>query len=153
MRVYLGSDHGGFQQKRRLIDWLDGRGIEAVDKGDFEATPEDDYPDYALAVGRAVQEDPGSFGILLCRSGEGMAMAANKLPGIRAAVAWNLRAAAETREDNDANVLVIPSDFVPDEQAPRIAEAFLTTPFSGEERHVRRLAKIATIERMIVHEA
>jgi len=152
MRVYLGSDHGGFQEKRQLIERLEGRGIETVDKGAFDAEPSD-YPDYAIAVGRAVQEDPDSRGILLCRSGEGMAMAANKLPGIRAAVAWSPKVAIETRSDNDANVLVIPSDYVPAELSQKIADAFLATPFSGEERHVRRLAKIAQIERTLDHEA
>lgn len=151
MRVYIGSDHGGVTQKAALVLHLAANKVAIRDCGSYdrEAT---DYPDYALAVARSVRSDPGSFGILLCRSGEGMEMAANKVPGIRAALVWRPEVAVETRNDNDANILVLPSDFVTDQVAMEIADTFLGTPFSALPRHQRRLEKMQTIERM-PHEA
>ena len=144
--VFVGSDHGGFGQKQALFSALSSEGFRVVDKGPHVFNPNDDYPDYALAVAREVQAMPQARGILLCRSGEGMDMAANKVRGIRAALVWKPAVAAETRRDNDANILVIPSDFVNETEALEIARAFLAAEFSGEERHARRIEKIAHIE-------
>jgi len=146
MHVFIGSDHGGFAQKQYLVEALNQAGYEITDCGDYN-TEADDYPDFALAVGRSVLNSKEHRGILLCRSGEGMAMAANKLPGIRAALVWKKEVAAETRNDNDANILVLPSDFVSNEEALDISKAFLATDFSGIDRHQRRIDKIANIER------
>ena len=146
MQVFLGSDHGGFTQKELLKEYLAEKGYGITDCGTY-STESTDYPDFALAVCQAVKHDPSSFGILLCRSGEGMEMAANKVLGIRAALVWREEVAKETRNDNDANVLVLPSDFISDAEAKQIAEAFLATPFSGEDRHVRRIEKMQNIER------
>jgi ribose 5-phosphate isomerase B len=145
VRVFIGSDHGGYVQKDRLVSLLSSQGYQVVDSG-THSDESTDYPEYALLVGRQVIEHPGSFGILLCRSGEGMQMAANKIPGIRAALVWTEAVATETRHDNDANVLVLPSDFISQEDEEAIVRAFLTTPFSHEERHERRIEEIGFIE-------
>ncbi len=143
--VYIGSDHGGFAQKELLVRALQEEGFIVTDCGTYnrEST---DYPDFAVAVGNAVAAEAGRFGILLCRSGEGMEMAVNKVPKIRAALVWKKEVAEETRHDNDANVLVLPSDFISDEEAVTISRAFLTTQFSKGERHVRRIEKLHRIE-------
>lgn len=146
MQVYIGSDHGGFSYKAELLNWLHERNYPVTDCGDYKNEPSDDYPDFAFAVSRAVAEHPEGRGILLCRSGEGMEMAANKVPGVRAALVWDTKVAVETRHDNDANVLVLPADFLSQEQIIAIVEAFLTTDFSKEERHIRRLQKLHAIE-------
>ena len=145
MHIYIGSDHGGFAQKQLLSAELEKKGYTVTDCGTY-SSESTDYPDFALAVGRAVNEHPRGRGILLCRSGEGMEIAANKIPKIRAALVWNSRVAAETRHDNDANILVLPSDFISDQDALDIASTFLTTEFSNEERHIRRIEKIHNIE-------
>ncbi len=147
MNVYIASDHGGYAQKQMLFSGLNTAGFTVKDLGPHTQDPNDDYPDYAIAVSQAVVADPGSRGILLCRSGEGMEMTANKIVGIRAALVWRPDIAAETRRDNDANILVISSDFIADHDAVEIAQTFLKTEFSGEERHQRRLDKIAALER------
>ncbi|MBU6388894.1 RpiB/LacA/LacB family sugar-phosphate isomerase [Patescibacteria group bacterium] len=147
MKIYVGSDHGGFEQKKYLIEHLTGDGQSVTDCGSY-STESTDYPDFAVAVGQqvAADTDKETVGILLCRSGEGMEMAANKIPGIRAALVWQPTVAKETRGDNDANILVLPSDFIGNEEALEIARIFLSTPFSGAERHVRRLEKLHNIE-------
>jgi ribose 5-phosphate isomerase B len=147
MQVYIGSDHGGLEQKNLLAEQLKEAGYAITDCGSYK-NEADDYPDFALAVSKAVGESTANRGILLCRSGEGMEMAANKVRGIRAALVWRPDVARETRADNDANVLVLPSDFVSNHDALEIAKTFLSTDFSQEERHIRRLEKVANIERM-----
>lgn len=147
MRIYIGSDHGGFNQKNLIMDKLIILGHDVVDCGSYtqDAT---DYPDFALAVGNAVRAEEGTLGVLLCRSGEGMEIAANKIPGIRAALVWRTDIAKETRQDNDANIIVIPSDFTSDTDAVEYVTTFIATPFSGAERHIRRIEKLKAIERM-----
>lgn len=127
---------------------LQGAGYTVTDCGSYSKDAADDYPDFGLAVAQAVKDHPENRGVLLCRSGEGMEMVANKVPHIRAALVWRPDVAAETRRDNDANVLVLPSDFISNEEATEITKTFLSTDFSGEERHLRRLEKMANIERM-----
>ena len=145
MHIYIGSDHGGQEQKTFLIEGLKDGECVITDCGSY-STEATDYPDFALAVGKAVIADPGSMGILLCRSGEGMEMAANKIAKVRAALVWSAEIAKETRQDNDANVLVLPSDFVSDQDALTITKVFIATEFSGEKRHIRRLEKLHNIE-------
>ena len=144
-RVYIGSDHGGFDQKERIIQSLKDEGYSVTDCGTYSSVSTD-YPDFALAVGNAVRDNAGSFGVLLCRSGEGMEMAANKVKKIRAALVWNVEVAIETRHDNDANILVIPSDFVTIDVATSITRAFICTAFSQETRHIHRIEKLHAIE-------
>ncbi|MEZ0286288.1 MAG: RpiB/LacA/LacB family sugar-phosphate isomerase [Candidatus Paceibacterota bacterium] len=145
MRVIIGTDHGGYSQKEQLLAALRDAGYEVEDMGTHSAESTD-YAEYAVKVGRAVQQDPNARGILLCRSGEGMEIAANKLKGIRAALVWRPDIAAETRRDNDSNILVLPADFVAEHDMLAIARSFLDTDFSGEERHQRRIDQIKALE-------
>ena len=117
-----------------------------VDLGPDKLDPTDDYPVYAQKVAQAVAAEPGSFGILLCRSGEGMEIAANKVDGVRAALVWKPHLAAETRGDNDSNVIVFASDEHTVDEMAEMSEVFLTTPFSHAARHERRLGEIEEIE-------
>lgn len=145
MHIHLGADHGGFVLKEHVSAFLKNRGHTVEDHGTHSDAPVD-YPLYAALVGEAVVSAPANFGILFCRSGEGMAMAANKLPGVRAALCWSVAVAEETRRDNDANVLVVPADFLTEPAALEVVEVFLKTPFSGISRHERRIAKLTELD-------
>lgn len=162
MHIYIGSDHGGSRQKALLAERLKDAGYEVTDCGSY-SSESTDYPDFAVAVAKAVTgdtENPKGIyqpagdkrGILLCRSGEGMDMAANKFPGVRAALVWDVKVAEETRRDNDANIIVLPSDFLADDTAVQFAKIFMETPFSQAERHVRRLQKLHAIENVLYGE-
>jgi ribose 5-phosphate isomerase B len=146
MHIYIGADHGGIAAKDALTLFLRALGHEVTDVGPHQAVPTDDYPPFARAVGEGVRDTHGSCGILLCRSGEGMEMAVNKIRGIRGALVWKEEVAVETRRDNDANVLVLPADFLNSTEIEAIAKAFLDTPFSGEERHQRRINQLHQLE-------
>ena len=146
IKVYLGSDHGGFELKGKMKEWLKEWGYEYEDCGNTVYDKDDDYPDYAFAVARKVTEDKDSMGILGCRSAAGVVIAANKIKGVRAGGAHNIKSAKHMREHNDANVLAVSGDWLDEEQAKGIIEVFLRTKFSGDERHVRRLRKIAEVE-------
>jgi len=143
--VFIAADHGGFAAKQTLVNALEGE-FTIKDLGAPALDPDDDFTPYAERVAESVVAHPGSMGILLCRSGEGMAMAANKIDGIRAALAWEKHVAIESRDDNDANVLALPNDYVSSEELVEIAKTWLTTPFSGAERHDRRIQQIADLE-------
>ena len=148
--LYLGADHRGFALKERLHPWLDGRGDAFEDLGATALDPADDYVDFAVAVAKKVSENPQyNRGILICGSGEGMAIAANKFKGVRAALCWNEASAKQSREHGDANILVIPADEFFSDAALAVIAAWLDTPFSGEERHVRRIKKIEDIKDVI----
>jgi ribose 5-phosphate isomerase B len=147
VRVYLGSDHAGFELKARLIQWLSSVGHEPVDCGPSAYDPEDDYPVYVLRAAKGVAADPGSLGIVLGGSGNGEQIAANKVPGIRAAVAWTIETAQLAREHNDANVLSLGAKMYSDDDALEFTKVFVQTPFSGVPRHARRLAEVAEFEK------
>ncbi len=147
MRVYLGSDHAGFQLKAAIIAWLGEAGHEAVDCGPASYDPQDDYPVYVLRAAQGTIGDPGSLGIVIGGSGNGEQIAANKVPGIRAALAWTLDTARLAREHNDANVLSLGAREYGTEDGVSFAKVFVETPFSGEQRHARRLAMIADFEK------
>lgn len=142
MKVYIGSDHGGYQLKEELKRYLKELGYEIEDLGAHELNPEDDYPDFVFPTAESVARNPGSMGIVIGRSGNGEAVAANKVRGIRAALCWNEEVAKKAREHNDANILSLGADYITTDNAKKIAKAFLETPFSGEERHKRRIEKI-----------
>ena len=142
MEIYIGADHGGFSRKELLCSVLSDEGFSVLVCGAKVLTTDDDYPQYALDVAGMVQVLSGAFGVLLCRSGEGMAMAANRFSGVRAAVIWNQQVAEETRRDNNATIAVIPVDFLNEEQTIICIRRFLATPFSEEVRHQRRIAAI-----------
>ena len=147
MRVYLGSDHAGFELKTRLIAWLTEAGHEPVDCGPEYYVPDDDYPPHVMRAAHGVAGDPGSLGIVIGGSGNGEQIAANKIPGIRAALAWTQETAQLARQHNDANVLSLGARMYTIEEAVGFAQVFMATPFSGEPRHARRLAMIADYEK------
>jgi ribose 5-phosphate isomerase B len=146
MRVHLGSDHAGFELKNHLRDWLTGHDYDVADHGPDVYQPDDDYPPYCLRTARAVAGDPGSLGIVIGGSGNGEQMAANKVAGVRAALAWSDDTASLARLHNDANVVSLGARLHTIDEATRFASVFLTTDFTGEERHRRRIAMIAAYE-------
>jgi ribose 5-phosphate isomerase B len=147
VRVYLGSDHAGYELKAAIITWLGEAGHEAVDCGPHHYDPQDDYPVYVLRAAEGVVADPGSLGIVIGGSGNGEQIAANKVPGIRAALAWTTGTAALARQHNDANVLSLGAREYPLTDALSFARTFIETPFSAELRHARRIAMIADFEK------
>jgi ribose 5-phosphate isomerase B len=147
VRVYLGSDHAGFELKAAIIDWLGEAGHEAVDCGPASYDPEDDYPVYVMRAAQGVAAEPGSLGIVIGGSGNGEQIAANKIQGIRAALAWTTETAQLARQHNDANVLSLGARQYSLQDALSFAKTFLETPFSGEPRHTRRIEMIATYEK------
>jgi ribose 5-phosphate isomerase B len=146
MRVYLGSDHAGYELKVHLASYLPTQGFEVVDVGPHAFDAEDDYPAYCFHTGVRVVADPGSLGIVIGGSGNGEQIAANKVPGVRAALAWSVETARLGREHNDANVVAIGGRMHPLDEATAIATTFLTTAFSGNTRHARRIAQVAEYE-------
>lgn len=146
MRVYLGSDHAGYELKVHLASYLPTQGFEVVDVGPHAFDPDDDYPVYCFHVGTRVVADPGSLGVVIGGSGNGEQIAANKVPGVRAALAWNPETARLCREHNDANVVGIGARQHPLDEATKIVVSFLATPFSGNVRHARRIAQVAEYE-------
>lgn len=143
--IAVGADHGGYQMKRQLDRWLRAAHWRVRDCGTHSPAP-CDYPKVAVKVAQAVARGQAVRGLLICKSGVGMAIAANKVPGIRAAMADSIAVARKTREHNDANVLVLGAVGLPAARARRIIEAWLATPFGGG-RHARRVRQIAQIER------
>lgn len=139
-KVAIGCDHAGFPHKRSILSLLQSKGLEVADFG-TDSTESVDYPDFAHPVAEEVESGKASVGIVLCGSGNGIAMTVNKHPGIRAAICWNEELARLARQHNDANVLSIPVRFVSEEMALAMAEAFLETGFEGG-RHALRVDKI-----------
>ncbi len=150
MNIVIGADHGGFELKSVIIEYLKSLGHASRDVGTYNSEPAD-YPDYARAVANAVIDGRAERGILICGSGVGASVAANKFPGIRAAVCHDTFSARQGVEDDDMNVLCLGARVVGPELAKEIVRTFLSAKFSGEERHVRRLGKIAAIEKELMH--
>ncbi|MFF4894062.1 ribose-5-phosphate isomerase [Micromonospora chersina] len=146
MRVYLGSDHAGFELKVHLANHLAKQGYEVVDVGPHAFDPDDDYPAFCLHTGQRVVDDQGSLGVVIGGSGNGEQIAANKVAGVRAALAWNIDTAQLAREHNDANIVAIGGRQHTLDEATALVEAFLTTLFSGNPRHARRIAQVADYE-------
>ncbi len=146
MRVFLGSDHAGFELKRDLAKWLSEAGHEVVDVGPASYQPDDDYPAYCLHTAARVVASPGSLGVVIGGSGNGEQISANKIPGVRAALAWNETTARLARQHNDANVVAIGARTHSLEEAARIVITFVDTSFSHGERHARRIGQIAAYE-------
>lgn len=145
MKVFIGSDHAGFELKRKLIPFIEALGFGVEDKGAVSLDEGDDYPDFIVPVARAVAEDGSAArGIILGGSGQGEAIAANRVRGARAAVYYggNENIIRLSREHNDANILSLGARFVDEEEAKQAVKAWLKTPFNGDERHVRRIRKI-----------
>ena len=148
MRIAVAADHAGFPLNERVIEELRAAGHEIEDFGTHDGSLPDDYPDYALALGRAVQSGAAEIGILICGSGVGASVAANKLRGVRAALCADTYSARQSREHDDCNVLCLGARVVGSELAMELVRAFVAARFNGEERHRRRLAKINDIERL-----
>jgi ribose 5-phosphate isomerase B len=146
MRVYLGADHAGFELKAHLLTALAERGFEVSDCGAFEYDAQDDYPPFCIATAEKVVADPGSLGVVIGGSGNGEQIAANKVRGARAALAWNLDIAQLARQHNDANVVAVGARQHSIDDATAIVLAFLDTTFSGDARHARRIAQISEYE-------
>jgi ribose 5-phosphate isomerase B len=147
-RVAIGADHGGFRLKAALIPLLQAQGLAVADLGTHRPAP-CDYPPIGHKVAAAVARGAFDRGVLICRSGIGIAIAANKVPGIRAAVCGDLFDAERSRSHNDANVLVMGAEKLSEAEAKRIVEAWLATPFERGGRHERRVKQIAAIERKV----
>ena len=147
MRVHLGSDHAGFELKAHLIAHLASLGHEPIDVGPPTYDPADDYPPYCIAAAQAVLDDPGSLGIVIGGSGNGEQIAANKVPGIRCALAWSVETAQLARQHNNAQLIGIGGRMHSAEEALAIVDAFVSTPWSDEERHQRRIDILAEYEK------
>lgn len=141
--VYIGADHRGYNLKEKLKVWLQEQGNEVVDCGNTSYDPEDDFPDFSFAVGEKVAQDSGSRGIVICGSGGGVTIAANKMKGVRCASAVHVADVKHNRESNDINALGLSADHTDFDEAKELVGAYLTTDFIGEPRHIRRLNKIA----------
>ncbi len=146
MRIHLGCDHAGFELKEHLLAHLTAAGHDVVDHGAHEFDPEDDYPAFCLAAAQAVVADAGSLGIVIGGSGNGEQIVANKVPGVRAALVWSEEIAGLAREHNDANVMGVGARMHDSGTALRIVQTFLDTPFSGAQRHQRRIDQVAQYE-------
>ncbi len=142
MRIYIGADHRGFELKNALADFLHEQKYEVIDKGNVIYDKDDDYPIFADAVAHAVAQESGALGIVVCGSGVGVAIAANKVDGVRAGLCQTPEQAAAARRDDNINVLALAADFVDETAARAMAEAFLKTPFDGASRHQRRVDEI-----------
>ena len=151
MRVHIGSDHAGLELKDHLLGWLVDHGYEAVDHGPFVYDAQDDYPVFCLRAAEAVaadrEEGLDSLGVVIGGSGNGEQMAANKVRGIRSALVWSEETAVLAREHNDANVVSVGGRMHSLDDMTRFVEVFLSTPFTGEERHVRRIGMLTSYER------
>ena len=146
MRIHIGSDHAGLEFKNKIVAHLKSKGHDVTDHGPHSFDPLDDYPVFCIPAAEAVAKDPGSFGTVLGGSGNGEQMAANKVKGIRAALAWSKETARLAREHNDANVISLGGRMHDEEFCLDLVDTFLSTPFSNDERHIRRISLISKYE-------
>jgi len=146
MRLHIGSDHAGFDLKQALVEHLRAAGHDVVDHGAHTYDPEDDYPSFCFAAAEAVVAEPGSLGIVIGGSGNGEQIAANKVTGVRAALAWSLDTAKLGRQHNNANVIAVGGRMHPEAEAISFVDAFIAEPFSEGERHQRRIDELSAYE-------
>ncbi|KRO49538.1 MAG: ribose 5-phosphate isomerase [Actinobacteria bacterium BACL4 MAG-120820-bin23] len=146
MKIHIGSDHAGLEFKAKIIDHLKKGGHEVIDHGPIEYDAQDDYPVFCIPAALAVAKDPNSFGIVLGGSGNGEQIAANKVNGVRAALVWSVETAKLAREHNNANVISIGGRLHEEAFCLQLVDTFLATPFSGDERHKRRINQISNYE-------
>jgi len=144
MKIFIGADHNGFEMKRQLVEQLTAAGYSIVDEGDRALKPEDDFPQFAARTVMAmkVSDAPDARGILICGSGQGMCMAANRYKGIRASLVWSAEEAHASRNDDDSNVLCLPARYMTVHEAVKLAEIWLATPFAGAARFRRRIKEL-----------
>ena len=147
MRIYLGADHNGFALKSQLRDFLRKLGYDVVDEGDEQLDPQDDFPQFAAKAVHALRasEDNDAKGILICGSGQGMCMAANRFKGIRASLCWDTAEARASRNDDDSNVLCLPARYIDSKKAEAISKVWLETAFAGAPRYKRRIREMDEI--------
>jgi len=146
MRIHIGSDHAGLELKAELIEHLVANGHDVTDHGPYEYDALDDYPDFCIPAAEAVAKDPASLGIVLGGSGNGEQIAANKVKGVRAALAWSIETAKLAKDHNNANVIAVGGRMHEIAFVKEINDAFIAHPFSNDERHVRRINKISDFE-------
>ncbi|HMS23425.1 MAG TPA: RpiB/LacA/LacB family sugar-phosphate isomerase [Candidatus Saccharibacteria bacterium] len=146
-KIFIGADHNGFQLKEKLEQWLKTQNYEVVDAGDERLNPDDDYPEFAskLVTLMLSSEEPEPMGILLCGSGQGMAMAANRFKGIRAALVWNKKTAEMSRHDDDANVLCLSAWELNEEAVIDVTQTWLQTPYGRAARYIRRIKELDSL--------
>ncbi len=142
MKIFVGADYRGFEKKQKIVDFLASSGYEVVDEGAYEYSEGDDFNDPAIAVAKAVREEVGSFGVLVCDSAHGVTMQANRFKGVRAAHCETAESAKLAREHDDANVLCLSAHFLDDERMEGIIRVFLETNFESIERRVRRINRL-----------
>lgn len=146
MNIYIGADHRGFQYKEELKTWLTSLGHTVIDCGNTVHDPQDDYPDFGFAVAEKVSQHPDAIGVVICGSGGGICIAANKVTGIRCAQGFTPQMVKSQKSDDDMNVLAVGADVSTLQQVKEMIEVYISTPFSGEARHVRRKQKVASFE-------
>ena len=146
MRIHIGSDHAGLELKAALVSYLQGKGHDVKDHGPHEYDAVDDYPDFCIPAAIATVAEPGSLGIVLGGSGNGEQIAANKVKGVRAALAWNIETAKLARDHNNANVIAVGGRMHEADFVKQLIDTFIATPFPGDERHVRRIEKVGNYE-------
>jgi ribose 5-phosphate isomerase B len=146
MKIILGADHGGFLLKEQIKNWLQQQDYEVVDAGAYKLDPQDDYPLFAFEAAKKVSVDEDAVGILFCRSGAGMTIAANKVKGVRAVEVFNSVSAEHAKQHNNANMIALSADWLKTDEIKKIIKKFLTTKFTAEDRHQRRIDQIKDIE-------
>ena len=146
MRIHIGADHAGLELKSALIQHFTAQGHEVKDHGPYEYDALDDYPDFCIPAAQEVANDPGSLGIVIGGSGNGEQISANKVKGVRAALAWSIETAKLAKQHNNANVVAIGGRMHSIDECKTILDAFIAEPFSNDERHIRRIDKISKFE-------
>lgn len=148
MKVYLGADHNGFALKKYLAGYLSRSGHEVVETGNAKLVPDDDFPQFAakLVTAMKASAEPDPLGILICGSGQGVAMAANRFNGIRASLVWDTEEARSSRNDDNANVLCLPSRMIDERTAEALVDVWLKTPFAAAPRFIRRLKQLDELQ-------
>ena len=146
MRIHIGADHAGLELKSALIEHFTAQGHEVKDHGPYEYDALDDYPDFCIPAAEAVVKDSGSLGIVIGGSGNGEQIAANKVKGVRAALAWSIETAKLAKQHNNANVIAVGGRMHSIDECKAILDAFISEPFSNDERHIRRIEKISKYE-------
>ncbi len=144
--IYIGADHAGWELKETLEEYLKNQKYDVVDMGNQNLVEGDDYPDFGYAVAKRVVTDEGSHGIVICGNAQGICIVANKVRGARAATGFDTEVAKSAREDDNSNILCLPGRHIDAEHAKKIVDTWLSTAFSGSERHVRRLRRVEEIE-------
>ena len=147
MRIHIGADHAGLELKSALIEHFTAQGHEVKDHGPYVYDALDDYPDFCIPAAEAVVKDSGSLGIVIGGSGNGEQIAANKVKGVRAALAWSIETAKLAKQHNNANVIAVGGRLHSIDECKAILDAFISEPFSNDERHIRRIEKISKYEK------